>query len=423
VSDTERTGVPGRRVALLIGNADYAQASPLANPRQDVELVSKSLVAAGFEAQLLINSDYREMRSEITKFARDVRSNRIEAIVLYYAGHGVQLNGENYLLPVDAAIEHEDEVRASAIGLTEVLELLTSSQAGFKIVILDACRNNPYPSAMRAYRGGLAAVANAPRGAFIAYSTSPGTVAFDGPKGGNSPFAEALASAITTPGQQIEDVFKETRTNVQMMTNDRQTPWETSSLNGRFYFLEPDVVDDPATQLRDAWQAIRDSNDPEDFRNFLSVFGEMNAFYRSVAERRISTLEASAKPQPLELASHLPETTVRALSYPEAPPETDRNRVSRFTIDVVVGDTPRRRHWNRIRQNEWVEVYEENGLRIPLVAVKRMMLAGCSGTVVEEVDSNGKLAFIPDKSCPGMPFRISHHVGHWAVATTLQNVE
>ncbi len=234
------------RIALVIGNSGY-KVSPLANPKNDAALVADALADTGFAVVRLIDADERTMKTAIRKFKDDVTAAGERATALfYYAGHGVQANGRNYLIPVGADIQSTSDMEYEAIEAQWVLDLIGESRAGVSIVILDACRNNPYEVGSRSASRGLARM-DPPRGAFLAYSTAPGQVAQDG-DGRNSPFSQALATEMRRPGLKIEDVFKRVRRNVLEATADKQVPWETSSLVGDFYFAGRGVAGAPAPQ-------------------------------------------------------------------------------------------------------------------------------------------------------------------------------
>lgn len=221
------------RIALVIGNSNYQNAGALANPVNDARLMSRTLQEAGFQVETLLDADLNTMRRAVLKFGRALRKKN-EAGVFFYAGHGLQVKGENYLVPVDATIEDEDEIELQAVDVNAFLRVMNSSATNVNIVILDACRNNPFARSFRSASQGLATV-DAPKGTFIAYSTSPGDVAADG-DGDNSPYTKALAESMSKQGLDLEDVFKHARRQVLGETSDRQTPWETSSLTGDFFF-------------------------------------------------------------------------------------------------------------------------------------------------------------------------------------------
>lgn len=222
------------RFALVIGNGGYETAS-LANPPNDAALTASALRDAGFVVTTVVDATQTEMKQTIRAFTQTVRSAGPDAVAaFYYAGHGVQVDGKNYLIPVNATISAKPDLEYETIEAQWVVDMIGASGAGLSIIILDACRDNPFRSFTRSHSRGLARM-DAPRGSLLSYSTAPGDVAADG-GGRNSPFTEALAKAIRTPGLKIEETFKQVRREVLDATGDRQLPWESTSLTGDFYF-------------------------------------------------------------------------------------------------------------------------------------------------------------------------------------------
>ena len=281
------------RVALVIGNAQYGQ-NALRNPRHDAELMARTLAATGFEVLTVYDGNAGDMRRAVTDFGRRLQTPDTVAL-FYYAGHGVQADGENYLIPLGAGIETMNEVAVNAVSLSDVLKSMTRSEARMNIVILDACRDNPFAATARSNAAGGLAPAVAPAGTIIGYATAPGQVARDG-DGANSPYTAALAANMPAAGLTLEDVFRATRRRVLEVTAGKQTPWEHSSLVGEFYFkpksAEPESsarvpVADRQTEARlneiEAWEKIKDSNDPAVLKDYLQrypdgVFAELAAF-------------------------------------------------------------------------------------------------------------------------------------------------
>lgn len=235
LSSTQQTTSEGPRVALVIGNSRYVS-SPLTNPENDARLIAKTLTNLGFRVQLSTNSDQKGMKRAIQEFGRALDGGGAGSVGLfYYAGHGAQLNGRNYLIPVDAKIDREADVEIEAVSADWVIEQIRYARNRLNFVILDACRNNPFARSFRSADRGLARM-DAPAGVLIAYSTAPGDVAADG-DGDNSPYSAALAETMRVSDQPAELMFKQARDTVRRVTADRQTPWESSSLTGQnFYF-------------------------------------------------------------------------------------------------------------------------------------------------------------------------------------------
>jgi uncharacterized caspase-like protein len=235
---------PGRKAALVIGNANY-KIGGLKNPVNDAQAMAASLRALGFEVTQRENTTLAELIESFKRFSAGAQ--QAEVRVVFYAGHGVQLKGRNYLLPVDTEIRSEDELPNKAADLTEFLDRLAAIKQGMNVVILDACRNNPFsggeivgPDGRRLkFRGatpsGLAAV-EAPLGSMIAFSTAPNGIALDNPKEKNSLYTKHLLEHLQAPGLPIELLFKRVRLAVAKETGHVQVPWESSSLTGDFCF-------------------------------------------------------------------------------------------------------------------------------------------------------------------------------------------
>ncbi|WP_158283984.1 caspase family protein [Azospirillum sp. TSO22-1] len=224
------------RVALVIGNAAYVSGGTLANPVNDARAVAKSLRSLGFEVTVLENVGLRAMTRGISQFGQRLRPDGVA--LFYYAGHGMQVRGRNFLIPVDAEITSESSAISESVDVDSVMQQL-SANTRLNLIILDACRNNPFERAVRSGAGaGLAAI-DAPTGTLIAYATAPGKTARDGAAGGNGLYTSKLLDAMAVPGIKVEDVFKRVRINVAHATRNEQVPWEASSLIGDFYFTAP----------------------------------------------------------------------------------------------------------------------------------------------------------------------------------------
>lgn len=220
-----------QRTALVIGNSAY-DATPLRNPVNDARSISSALRDLGFDVVEKENLTQKDMKREIQAFGAKLQKGGVG--LFYFAGHGMQVNGRNYLIPVGARIEHEKQVEYEAVDMGAVLSEMDYARNPMNIVILDACRDNPFARSFRSSAQGLAAV-NAPGGTLIAYATAPGSVASDGP-GENGIYTGELIQTLRTPGLRIEDVFKQVRSVVRQVTDGKQIPWESSSLEGDFYF-------------------------------------------------------------------------------------------------------------------------------------------------------------------------------------------
>ncbi|MCE9571512.1 MAG: caspase family protein, partial [Rhodocyclales bacterium] len=222
-----------QKVALIIGNAAYPT-SRLRNPVNDAKAMAEKLRALGFDVVLRTDTTQRDMTRAISQFGQKLVLGSVG--LFYYAGHGMQVRGKNFLIPIDAEIETEGSVSSEAVDVDQVLNQL--GPARLSMVILDACRNNPFERKFRSSGGGGLAQIDAPTGTLLAYATAPGKVAADG-TGNNGVYTEALLKALDMPGLKVEDVFKQVRINVLKSSDNQQTPWESSSLTGEFYFSAP----------------------------------------------------------------------------------------------------------------------------------------------------------------------------------------
>src|SRR6267378_4209378 len=227
------------RVALVIGQSNYRAVVPLPNPANDARAMSQLLGNAGFEVMDAADLSQNEMREKVGDFAAKVAAKGPDTVALvFYAGHGLQIDGENFLVPVDVDPKRETDIPLQAIRLNDILNTLTSVPSKTRILLLDACRNNPFPAINKSTGHGLAIVdakTGAP-GTFMSFSTSPGAEAEDG-SGVDSPYTVALLSAAKQPGLSIEDTFKRVRVSVNKVTEGRQTPWDSSSLTDDFRFF------------------------------------------------------------------------------------------------------------------------------------------------------------------------------------------
>jgi hypothetical protein len=233
-----RADAAEQRVALVIGNAAYRH-DPLDNPVHDARLVAAALQQAGFDVTRAENLDRNGLLGALRTFG--ARLNDETVAVLYYAGHGLQLRDRNYLIPTDAEIRSEDEIALAGIDLSFILGRMSAARSRVNIVVLDACRNNPFAQAGKVTTAlqGLAPM-DAPVGTLLAYATAPGKLAADalgGPNEKNGLYAQQLARHLLTPGLPVEHVFKRVREAVVRASRQAQVPWESSSLQGEFAFI------------------------------------------------------------------------------------------------------------------------------------------------------------------------------------------
>jgi uncharacterized caspase-like protein len=220
-----------RRVALVVGNAEY-KLGPLRNPINDARAMSRALAQLGFDVTMIENTTKPELERAIGRFGRKLGPDTVG--LFFFAGHGIQVGGRNFLVPIDATIETEPAAKLEAVDVEAVLDQMQAAKNRVNIVILDACRNDPFSRGLRSASRGLASM-DAPIGTLIGYATAPGRTAADG-TGANGLYTQELLKALQTPGLRVEDVLKRTRIGVVERSKGQQTPWESSSLIGDFYF-------------------------------------------------------------------------------------------------------------------------------------------------------------------------------------------
>jgi carboxyl-terminal processing protease len=303
------TATPGPRIALVIGNSDYGgDLGILPNPVNDARLVAKTLKGIGFDVIEVEDADQNAMKRAIADFGDKVAEAGTDATGLFfYAGHGLQVGGQNYLIPIHANISRERDVDIEAVSMDTVLKQMAFADSKVNIVILDACRNNPLSRGFRSTTKGLAEITVKPQGSFISYSTAPGDVAADG-NGGNSPYSTALADALSKPGLDINDVFRKVRAGVMEATHGKQVPWDSSSLTAPYYFVASAPMPaaaapvtspmtttgavDPKTIELTFWEAIKDSKSADDFQAYLAKYPDGD--FAGLAKIRIKQFGAEA---------------------------------------------------------------------------------------------------------------------------------
>jgi hypothetical protein len=288
------------RIALVIGNSAYRE-SPLRNPVNDVRAMAQRLEELGFTVLAHENATKRTMEAAIIEFGRRLSEGGVGAF--YYAGHGLQVRGRNYLVPVDAEIEDEASTRVAAVDVELLLEQMAEAKNRVNVVILDACRNNPFERRMRGGSRGLAAV-DAARGTLVAYATAPGSVAADG-DGKNGLYTEELLAALREPGLKIEEVFKRVRINVARRSKGAQTPWESSSLTGDLVVNVTVNVTTAAVSAPSAapdreglfWMSIKDGTDPAAFEAYLKQYPQ--GTFAALARQRLASVSQSVRARDL----------------------------------------------------------------------------------------------------------------------------
>lgn len=277
---------PEQRVALVIGNSNYQNAPQLANPDNDAQSMAQFLNSAGFEVISATDLGQNDMLRVVHDFSAKVSARGPNTVAMvYYAGHGVQLAGENYLVPVDAKVSNQTELVNDSVRLVDVMSTLETIPSRMRIVILDACRNNPFPNVNDAGRG--LAIVDAPNGSIVGYSTAPGAEALDG-SGGHSPYTQAFLNVAREPNVPIEQLFKRVRLQVNQSTSGAQIPWESSSLTSDFTFFGDTAVaanrapvnapvvqmasNLPSRSTRQAYDYVVSEGRPEYYQEFIQMY-------------------------------------------------------------------------------------------------------------------------------------------------------
>jgi hypothetical protein len=298
-----------KRVAFVVGNSAYRNVAPLANPAIDAKSMAKLLRNVGFDVVEGANLTRDKMTERLLEFGK--KAEGADVALFFYAGHGIAVNGTNYLLPVDADLKSEMDVKlGAAINVDLTLEQ-TMSDAKVKLVFLDACRDNPFAAKIRSAKAtrsvsvqsGLAEMKSG-EGTLIAFATGPGQTALDGEAGTNSPFTRALMANIASPGVEIQQAMTRVRAQVNEETSRNQLPWGHTNLIGSVYLNPvtgaagqqadapntPAVVAGPVSEVElEFWRSIKDSNKPEEFNAYLTNYP--NGTFKSLALARIASLQ------------------------------------------------------------------------------------------------------------------------------------
>ncbi len=300
---------PEKRVALVIGNSAYQGVPPLKNSASDARGVAASLKEIGFDlvgGGAMTDLDREGLEKAIQAFGKASSGGAVG--LFYYSGHGVQVDGKNYLIPVSANVERRADIKFQLVDVDLVLDEMGYTGNQVNVLILDACRNNPYTS--RGFKGSAAGLApmDAPRGTFIAYSTAPGKVASDG-EGVNSPYSSALAEYIKKPGLRIEDVFIQVGLAVEKTSGGDQQPWQSNNLRGVYRFIpngdapageavSPVQAETAPAHSQDAafemkfWESAEKSGDPKDYQAYLESYP--SGKFASLAKLRIEEKKPKA---------------------------------------------------------------------------------------------------------------------------------
>jgi len=322
-----------QRVALLVGNNAYA-ATPLQNAVNDARDLATALRNLGFRTIVRENATRRDLIEALREFGQAI--DQAEAAVFFYAGHALQFKDRNYLVPVDTEMRSEEDIALFSVEIQQVFDRMDRARTRTNVIILDACRDNPFASSFKVASPGLAQ-ASAPSGTLVAYATAPGSVAADG-FGRNGIYTKHILQHIATPDLPVESLFKRVREGVERETQKRQTPWDSSSLKGEFHFSgagrspapAPVAVAAPAgpsvdVQLqieREFWISARDSNRPEELQAYLDNYPEGK--FVALARLRLRSMGQSVTPEGLQIGpAQMPGVTrmqPRSITPEEPPP-------------------------------------------------------------------------------------------------------
>lgn len=318
-------------MALVIGNNNYP-AAPLVNSIRDAETMKSSLEQSGFTVQLAVNTNLRDLDQTIARFLGSLHPGDI--VLVFYSGHGVQLQEQNYLLPVDFKAENAVDAKYAAYPVSRLLENLEAQGIGLKIIILDACRNNPFGRGWRSQASRGLVPMTAGRGTYLAFATAPGGVASDNPAGRNGLFTEELARTIAQPGLTIDQVFNRVRGRVRERSGNAQVPWSTSSIEGEFYFRQPAVAPPRASDTDielEFWRSVQSLGSPTAYAEYLRQYP--NGKFAALARIRSATPPSPAPaPPPAVSLGAIKVNPKDGLKYVWIPP-------GEFTIGCSPGDT------------------------------------------------------------------------------------
>jgi hypothetical protein len=314
------------RIALVIGNSSYAR-GPLKNPVNDANAIAAQLTRTGFKVTLLKNAGKKEMDAAVASFSEELAGQKMVGL-FYFAGHGMQLNWRNYLIPVDARILGPEDVQTQAVDVAAFLDNLRRAKNPMSVIILDACRNNPF-GARKDDAKGLSQM-DAPPGTLLAYATAPGNVAQDG-DGANGLYTEHLLRQISVPEARIEDVFKKTRFGVRRDSTGQQLPWESTSLEEDFYFIPPRELLKQSAEEQDRqfkmelaiWEKTKNSREAGPLEDYLSRYP--SGKFSELAQHRIERILAAASSKAIVLTSLAPTPFSKG--------------TTRMTADFKVGDS------------------------------------------------------------------------------------
>ncbi|MBI3371960.1 MAG: caspase family protein [Betaproteobacteria bacterium] len=293
------------KVALVLGNSKYKEA-PLKNPANDAKAIGDALRASGFEVTLKMDAGKADMAAAVQAYVQTLAAKKCVGL-FYYAGHGIQLAWRNYMLPVDADIDTIGDIQKQGVEVNSLLDGLTKAANPMNVIILDACRDNPFGNLKGVDHKGLSQM-DAPQSTILAYATSPGNVASDG-DGANGLYTENLLRELKVPEAKVEDVFKRVRLAVRVKSNGAQIPWESTSLEDDFWFIPPKNLQAPSEAEKDKqfeeelalWEKIKLSMTPAPLEEFLRRFP--SGQFSELAQLRLDEVLAKQGEKRIQIAS------------------------------------------------------------------------------------------------------------------------
>ena len=305
------------RRALVIGNNNYGKAPRLHNAVNDANDLAAVLRELDFSVEVVTNADRQAMERAIRKFTGSLEAG--DVAFFHFSGHGLQIDGDNFLIPVDFELSDEVGAKYDAYSASEVHDRIAASKAALNIVTLDACRNNGF----RSFRGGSTGLAamNAARGSFLAFATGPGRTADDNPNGRNGRFTAAMLNELREPGLELGQVFRRVRGQVIDDTGGRQVPWTSSSVVGEFYFVIDDTPETTSSSGEDVaqqieltyWNSIKDTDDPAAFESYVERYPQ--GTFTTLARLKVGRLRKPPPPPPA------PRKKSTAPKEPASPPK------------------------------------------------------------------------------------------------------
>ncbi len=380
-----------QRYALVIGNSNYGKnIGFLKNPVNDARDMSALLKTKQFKVTTLTDATQRQMEDGIAAFTKKLNNEKAVGL-FFYAGHGVEVGGRNYLIPLGANIQGEGDVKFESVDAGRVMSGMEYAGNNLNMVILDACRNNPFSRSFRSASRGLAEM-NPPKGSLILYATSPGDVASDG-KGRNGLFTQYLLKAIDTPNFNVEKVFKTTANKVYKATNKKQLPWQSGVILGDFYFtvnapkaksinINSAIVDTKQAELI-YWDGIKNETAPDFFRSYLAQYPE--GIYAALAKIKIQR-DGSR----VVVEAHEPEKQTARLSIKTSPDKASIRilniapkyqpgmvlKPGRYHIEVSQKGYQRHTEWLELKNEDTVHSVVLTVLDRPVVTASKQYSAG-----------------------------------------------